>query len=357
MGMLRAPRVRRGVLIAATVAAAAAPAGLAQDDANKENWINPLVEAFSKIALAADYGTLLYGYDRLTYPGEPVDLTARVRWVRTMKDVPGVTIEFRRGNQVLGRAKTDEEGVARLEWKPPKAGDYEFTADIYAVPDPQYNEMLKVAPAPLTISAKPKDARLVVIDLDHTVVDASFFRVLFGQPRPMPGAAEAVRQLSKTRGIVYLTHRPDLLMAKSRNWLKQNGFPPGTLLVSRLSQALGSSGEFKSTRIRILRLMFPKTDIGIGDKISDAEAYVANGMTAYLIPHYDRDDEDDCRDMAKKIDKINRNIQVVDTWRQILDGIQKGKKFPARAYARDLRKRADRLEAEEKREDDDDDDD
>jgi len=340
--------VRQALLLAGALAAVAMP-GQGQDEPGKNGWVEPLIGTLSQITLAAEHGTLFYGYDRLTYPGEPVDLTARVRWVRTMKDVPGVTIEFRQGDNVLGRAKTDEDGVARLEWKPPKAGDYEFTADIYAVPDPDYNEMLQVTPAPLVISARPKQTRFVVIDLDRTVVDASFFRVIVGGARSMSGAASAVAELARTREVIYLTHRPDVLMVKSRNWLKQEGFPRGTLMVSRLSQAFGSSGKFKAQQIRTLRMMFPGVEIGIGDKISDAEAYVANGMTAYLIPHYDRDDEEDCRELAEKINKINKDIQVVDTWEQVLDGIQRGRKFPAGTYARNLRKRADQLKAEEKR--------
>ena len=357
MGTLRVIPVRYGALIAVVVSSAMPPAGQAEEESGGNGWIDPVIGAVSRITLAAEHGTLFYGYDRLTYPGEPVDLTARVRWVRTMKDVPGVTIEFRQGAKVIGRAKTDEDGVARLAWKAPKRGDYAFTADIYAVPNPDYNEMLKVTPAPLVISARPKDTKFVVVDLDHTAVGSSFFRVIVGGAKPMGGAAAAVRELDKKRDIIYLTHRPDVLMVKSRNWLKQHGFPRGTLMVSRLRQAFGSSGKFKSAQIRTLRLMFPGVEIGIGDKISDAEAYVANGMTAYLIPHYDRDDDDDCREMAAKIKKIHKDIQVVDTWQQVLDGIVRGRTFPAGAYARNLRKRADRLKADKKRKDDDDDDD
>jgi len=325
--------------------------------ASGKDWKEALAELAGSLTLSAEGGVLFHAFDTLAYPGESVDLTARLLLVKKLDEAAGATLEFSLGGRKLGTATTGEEGYGRLAWKVPKAGDHEVTVKVVAARD---EELLKASPASLLVSARPKETRFAVIDLDHTVVASSFFRVLVGGAKPMPGAAEVVAELRKTYSLVYLTHRPDLMTVKSKGWLTEHGFPRAPLLVSRLSQALGSSGKFKTGRLKALREQFPRVAVGIGDKISDVEAYAANGLKAYLIPHYDRNDDDDVRDMAKKIGKMHKDIQVVDGWDEVRDGLLKGKNFPARSYAKRLTARAKQLEEQRRRKkekDDDDDDD
>lgn len=340
-------------LVAISLAYAASPGcgdGVRKAAENKpKGWKERAIDIVSGVTLAAEHGALFYAYDTLAYPGEPVELMARVISLEELEEVEGATVEFSLGRTSLGKVKTDKQGYAKLNWKPPKPGDYKLTAKIVGVPDEDFKDMLKCTPAPLLVSARTKDTRFVVLDLDHTVVGSSFFRVLFGGAKPMPKAADVVKQLSKDYSLVYLTHRPGLLTIKSKSWLTQNGFPRAPLLVSKFKQAMGDSGKFKTGRLKALREQFPNVAIGIGDKISDAEAYVANGLKAYLIPHYDRKDDDDVRDMAEKIRKLNKDIQVVDDWDQIRVGILKAKKYPPTTYAAGLKALARRLEAEKRR--------
>ena len=79
-------------------------------------------------------------------------------------------------------------------------------------------------------------------------------------------------------------------------------YPPGPLLVSNLDEAFGDSGEFKTGRLGALTRAFPGVRSGIGDKASDAQAYVDNSLTAYFIPHY----KSKPKDMRKTADKIRR---------------------------------------------------
>ena len=322
-----------------------------------------------EIALAAHSGGLFYAYDTLAYPGESVDLIARVVSVKKLGYVKGASVEFLLGEQSLGKADTDKEGMAKISWTPPQAGDYHITAKITAVEDDEFEKLLEIEPTPLLVAARTKDTRFVVIDLDHTVVASGFFRVLFAQAEPMPDAADMIAQLRKDYSIVYLTHRPHLLTIKSKSWLADNGFAAGPLLVSTLTQAIGDSGKFKTDRLKSLRQQFPGVAIGIGDKLSDTKAYVDNGLGAYLIPNYDRDgdDEKDLRKLAGQIRRLDKKVQVVDSWDEIRAGIYAGKKFAPGSYADRLEARADQIKAEKKRtrqeqqrrehDDDDDDDD
>lgn len=312
-------------------------------------WRDRIIDIVSGVTLAAEHGALFYAYDTLAYPRKPVDLMARVISIKQMEEVEGATVEFRLDQTSVGKVKTDKDGYAKLTWTPPKAGDYHLTAKIVAVDDDDLKDLLKCTPAPLLASARAKDTKFVVLDLDHTVVGSSFFRVLLGGAKPMPKAAEVVKELRKKYSLVYLTHRPGLLTGKSKSWLTDNGFPRAPLLVSKFKEAMGDSGKFKTGRLKALRKQFPNVAIGIGDKLSDAEAYVANGLKAYLIPHYDKDDDDDVREMAGKIRKINKNIQVVDDWEQVRAGILKAGKYPPATYAKRLESLAKRLAAEKRR--------
>jgi len=297
---------------------------------------------------------LFCALDTLAYPREPVDLVAKLRSAKDLTPIAGVTVAFARGDWVAGRITTDANGVAAMQWTPPRRGDYSFEARIVGVPNESLADMLGVKPSALLVAARGRKAPQVVVDLDHTVVDSNFIRVLIGGGEPMAGSVEVLSRISKRYGVIYLTHRRDLLTRKSKNWLAGNGYPSGPLLVSELKD-VQDSGKFKSARQTALRRLFPGVAIGIGDKLSDAQAYVDNGMSAYLIPHY-RQKPRDMRAMAAEIRVLRSRgrLQVVDNWRQIEQGVFSGGKFPPDTFAGELETRAARIKAESRREDRDD---
>ncbi len=324
------------------------------------SWKDVAIDIAGQLTLGAEHGAIFYTYDTLAYPGKPVMLAARLQSARNLRMVEGATIGFYKGSELIGTAKTDEDGHAVLDWTPPKEGNYSFTAEILKVPDDDLEEMLKITPAPLLVAARDKSAAFVVIDLDHTVVDSSFWRVLTFGARPMADSARVTKRIAGRYSIIYLTHRPDLLTRKSKNWLTDHGYPAGPLMVSELKDAFGDSGKFKTAKLSAVRKSFPNVRIGIGDKPSDAQAYVDNGLIAYLIPDY-KDKPKDMRKKAKEIRGLRDRgrLHVVYNWRQVEAGVFQDRKFPPMAFVSALEREADRLEAEEKsrkRKDDDDDD-
>jgi len=141
-----------------------------------------------------------------------------------------------------------------------------------------------------------------------------------------------------------------LLTRKSKAWLAEGGYPPGPLLTADPAGAI-SGWRFKSAKLAALRREFPATAIGIGDKLSDAQSYVDNGLTAYLIPHCDRKDPRKLRVLAAEIRALRGQgrLQVVDGWKQIEDGIFHAAQFPPEKYADQLELQAAKLEAERER--------
>jgi len=326
------------------------------------DWKQIAAGMAGQMFLAAENGVLFYAFDTLAYPGKPVDLAAKVQNVKSMKGIQGLTVSFVDAEGVIGSAITDENGLARFSWTAPEQGDYKLEAVIIARPEGVPQDVLGISPAPLLVAARPKDTQFVVIDLDHTVVDGSFFRVLLGDPTPMANSVEVTGRIAKSYSIIYLTHRPDLLTRKSKAWLARHGYPAGPLLVSELRDAFGDSGKFKTAKLKAVRNAYPNVKFGIGDKLSDAQAYVDNGLTAYLIPHY-KEKPKNMRKMAGKIRKLKGRgrLNVVDGWREIEMGVFRGRKYDPSTYAARLERRARQLARQEQlrkqaeREEDDDD--
>jgi hypothetical protein len=292
----------------------------------------------------AENGAVFHALDTLAYPRQPVELVAHLRGAAGLKGIAGATIAFTRGDWVAGRITTDANGVAAMRWTPPEAGNYSFEAGIVAVPNENFRDMLGLK-ATLLVAARDKNAPQVVVDLDHTVVDSSFLGVMAGGGKPLADSVEVLGRVSKRYGIVYLTARADLPARKSKSALADNGYPSGPLLLSRMKDS-PEGGKFKSARLAALRRDFPGLAVGIVERPSDAQAYVDNGMSAYLIPNF-KENPKDMRALAAEIRALRGQgrLQVVDNWRQIEQGFFGGKQFPPEDFARQLEARAARIEA------------
>ncbi|MBN1846675.1 MAG: hypothetical protein JW810_13400 [Sedimentisphaerales bacterium] len=311
-----------------------APAA-ARADGGQNGWADIAAEVAGSIFLDAEHGAIFYAFDALAHPNEVIDLTVRLQDSK-LRGIADAEIGYYFRDELIGTARTNADGLAASGWKPPGEGHFELSARIRDIPNGRNPDILHIEPAALAVLVRPPQERFVVIDLDHTLVDSSFYRVLLGAGRPMADSARVTRRIAERYSIIYLTHRPDLMTQRSKTWLRRNGYPPGPLLVSRLAEAFGSSGRYKSTRISTLQDSFDRIAIGIGDKISDAQAYLENGLQAYLIPHYDDDDAEDLREMARQIRILTAYgpVQVVGNWNQIEQGIFDGQLFPAERFAR-----------------------
>jgi hypothetical protein len=199
--------------------------------------------------------------------------------------------------------------------------------------------------ATLLVAARDKMSPQVLVDLDHAVGDGGFLGVA-GGGKPLAGSVEVLGRVSKRYGIVYLAGRPDLPARKSKAWLADNGYPSGPVLVSRMKDVQGG-GKFSSASLAALRRDFPGLSVGIGAKLSDAQEYVDNGMSAYLMPDYNQT-PGDMRTLAAELRALRGQgrLQVVENWRQIEEGIFGGKQFGPEDFARGLEARAARIEGQ-----------
>ena len=65
-------------------------------------WQDLVTDLAGGIFLGAENGVIFYAYDVLTYPNEPVELVVRVQMAKFLENVPGVTVGFHKGSELIG---------------------------------------------------------------------------------------------------------------------------------------------------------------------------------------------------------------------------------------------------------------
>jgi hypothetical protein len=299
---------------------------------------------------------LFYARDVITPPNRPVQLQARLQAGTFLEDEVGVTIQFRYQGDLYAEAKTDSDGLATTEFTPLSTGDYVF--EVSYEPEDEKSENLGPVVAQLLVASRRRDVPIAVIDLDKTLVGSGFHTVLAGDPEPMPGSVDVVQRIARDYTVVYLTHRPDYFGPKSSAWLNQQGYPRGPLLLGDIEGLIEGSGTFKGQTLQTLGETFTNLKIGIGDKISDVQAYVDNGMRGFLVIHPENDwDEEDYRSLAEDLDSLPDSVQVVTRWQQIQQVLYSSGSYPLPEVRRDLLNRASSLRARREEDDDEDDED
>jgi hypothetical protein len=136
--------------------------------------------------------------------------------------------------------------------------------------------------ADTVIDVVGKDTPFFVSDVDGTLTDkesAEFPAMLTGTlPAPQPGAADALSALAaKGYRPLYLTARPEWLTGRTREFLAQNGFPPGVIRTT--TGLTGANGEaaraFKAGELASLGARGLVPSYAFGNTASDADAYDA----------------------------------------------------------------------------------
>ncbi len=229
-------------------------------------------------ALLAGCGMRLTAYDALVRPGEEVEVRARVEAdgpPLLSPEPEGVAVVLTGPGGVEVERLTDDDGWAVFPLRAPtEAGDH---------PCPVRLAGGGADPAALCLAVRPADEPVVVVDLDGTVTGAGPLAVLAGRAEPLPGAAATLTALARGRTILYLTARDDWLLPETLAFLDAGGFPPGPVLVRRLTAGSLSAAAYKREVLGGLRSRFTGDWIGIGDRREDAEACIAHGIPAYVI--------------------------------------------------------------------------
>ena len=298
------------------------------------------------ILLGTEGSYLFTAMDVLAVPGDETALAARLQGGDFLRGKAGVVIRFLRDGKLYAAAETDSDGAAVVQFTPEAPGDYRFTVEVAPAGLPDSPP----SPVDILVACRKSDAPLLVVDMDKTVVASGFHTVLIGKPDPMPDSARVLTRLAGTHTVVYLTHRPDYFGPKSEAWLKANGYPKGPLLLSSAGGFMKGSSAFKTAAIQEMKKKFNKIEIGIGDKISDAQAYHANGLRSFLIISIPEDGAaDSFEGLAEDISALPDEVQVVTGWKEIEQAVFSQAKFNRSAMEKRLRTLAAQKKAAEKK--------
>ncbi|MBI4564789.1 MAG: hypothetical protein HY716_08885 [Planctomycetes bacterium] len=226
-------------------------------------WLNPEV--------------LLTAEDTLAAPGRPLRFVALLeRDIFFFIDPPirGATVEFFEEDRRLGSAVTGADGYAVLE-----AG---------GAGEPGERRIRAVhggASALFLVRIVPKEAPILVCDLDHTVADISAIRYAITPNEKVPALAGAERvlpRLGERFTLVYLTARDHVFSRKTKEWFPLKGLPESPVLLRR--KRFWSQSPFAHKMDRLTELAREhRLAAGVGDLDSDMEAYRRHGMNAYLM--------------------------------------------------------------------------
>jgi phosphoglycolate phosphatase-like HAD superfamily hydrolase len=206
------------------------------------------------------------------YVERPVGLGFR----HAVKEVP---VEFSAGNREIGVCETQNRGQASVLCDLPQGGCSQFEAIAIV-------KGKTVTQSGCVFRWDPRRT-VVAVDVDHTLSLTAYLALLFKtrdrHSRPIPGAVETMNALARDYQIAYVTSRPRFLLERTRQWLREEGFPAGPVIVSSGWAEWRNQGAFKRRRLADLRQQWPNLLIGIGDKQSDVGAYTANGMLTLIV--------------------------------------------------------------------------
>lgn len=296
---------------------------------------------FLRDIFGEEEGYLFAGRDVLAVPGEEVAVRARLQSGGLLRDKVGVPVRFEYGGRLLGEVLTDKDGYASVPFTPPAPGDHVVTAAAI----PESHKVPPPTPVESLVCCREAGAPLLIVDLDKTLVASGFKKVLVGDPRPMPHSIEVMNELAGRFTVVYLTHRLDSFESKTKAWLRDHGYPHGPALLASKKEFLKGSGEYKTEEIERMRRRFSGRIIGIGDRISDAQAYRANGAEALLLVRIpDGASAGDLKRLARALRSAPLDVQVVGDWREIRQAVLEDVTFPRQRFMDNLVRRAEELE-------------
>lgn len=245
-----------------------------------------IISSFFCLDAFAKKKAVISGYDVLALPGERIDISVKAEKAKIFPfrtDLKKQNIRFFLGDKYLGKAKTKEEGLAKLSYRFDRPGLYLVKSMIGP------NSKYKATPTDNRVLVARADQRIMITDIDHTIADISGTDYLITPDElipELPLAGSTLRKLKDKFQIVYLTARDDLFIKRSKFWLDFMKFPKGPSFFWDFGFWNGvptNHGEYKEAQIRKLKLKHKKILIGVGDKPHDMVAYRKNGLRAYYL--------------------------------------------------------------------------
>jgi hypothetical protein len=190
----------------------------------------------------------------------------------------GIEVSFLAGGKKIGSAVTDKLGYAIATGRiPASANTFEAQADLGG------RSLRSEAQA---LSWQPHRT-MIVCDIDGTVSQTDVYTLVVDHwdtgSLPLPEAPETLRALAERYNILFLTGRPLAWRAKTVKWLDDHGFPAAPVVLAPDMHDVEHVAQFKEQVITLVQRLYPEARIGIGNAVTDSEAYTSKGMLAIMM--------------------------------------------------------------------------
>jgi hypothetical protein len=222
-------------------------------------------------------------YDTLVPVGKEAGITARL-FSRSLFELGfrlrGRIIRFAVDGESIGEATTTPDGFATITYTPVEEKEYAVVATHVG------SDESDPLTARATLFSRSTGKESIILDLDRTLWDTSTLGSLLRTTRnipPLKDAVEVTRALSQNYDLLLITGRKSFFRRKPKRWLEEKGFPRMPLYFAPPTLLPLSHEEFKTDLIRSLKQTWENITVGIGDKDSDARAYLAAGLKAFII--------------------------------------------------------------------------
>ena len=219
-------------------------------------------------------GTLTV-HDSLTSPNQPatIEATLTQTGLLTKTGLGGEPIELLVAGKVVATAMTGGDGRAFLSYTPKAKGAVPFTVRVGTTP------RVAVVEAGANLAVWERRSPIMAVEMAALMEDAE------GR-RPMPDAAEELGKLTQFYyNVLYVVTEDkavgtnDQVNAQARQWLKDQKFPVGHILV------LPSDPEAFGAKLDEMHAAGWKTlKLGVGRTKAFAEAFLQRRLEAVMVP-------------------------------------------------------------------------
>ena len=233
-------------------------------------------------------GTLTV-HDSLTAPNQPATIEATLigKSLLTETGLGGEPIELLVAGNVVATAMTGGDGRAFLSYTPKAKGSVPFTARVGTSP------RVAVVEAGANLAVWERRTPIMAVEMASLMEDPAgqgLTVIWSGKEaegrRPMPDAANELGKLTQFYyNVLYVVTQDkavgpnDLVNAQARQWLKDQTFPVGHILV------LPSDPEAFGAKLDEMHAAGWKTlKIGVGRTKAFAEAFLQRRLDAVMVP-------------------------------------------------------------------------
>jgi hypothetical protein len=257
-------------------------------------------------------GTLTV-HDSLTSPNQPATIEATLIWkgLLTETGLGGEPIELLVAGNVVATAMTGGDGRAFLSYTPKAKGAVPFTVRVGTTP------RVAVTEAGANLAVWERRSPIMAVEM------AALMEYAVGQGptvtwpgkeaegrRPMPDAAEELGKLTQFYyNVLYVVTKNkaagtnDQVNAEARQWLKDQKFPVGHILV------LPSDPEAFGAKLDELHAAGWKTlKIGVGRTKAFTDAFLQRRLDAVMVPEPAKGDAPRKAKVAKEWKEVRKKL-------------------------------------------------